>query len=353
MIEKKAYVLGLMSGSSLDGLDIAYCHFSGLTQWKFICGKTYNFPADLLENLRGLRLSSIESYLKIEHEFSIFCSESIASFIESFGANPDYIGSHGHTVFHNPDVGYSTQIGSGATISAKTKLPCVSDFRQGDVALHGQGAPLASLIDQQLFGDFDVLLNLGGIANLTFNGLTPVSFDVVPCNQVLNHFSDLLGHSFDDRGEIARQGKVIPSLLEAWESLPYFAKAAPKSMANEWVQDTFIPIGLKSPNSIEDKLASSIELISDKIVGAIKSDYARQGRLLITGGGAYNDYLIEKIETQLVDIEVVIPEPEIVDFKEGILMAYLAYLRMNNQNNIFGSATGADRNNRGGAIYHV
>lgn len=351
------YVIGLMSGSSLDGLDLALCRFTSDQDWEYIQGQTINFDDDLRSRLATIDTLSLYDYQDLDVAFCRLCADAIRVFAQSIQHPIHLISSHGHTVCHHPERGHSLQMGSGASISALSGYPVACDFRQGDVALSGQGAPLASLVDRQLFQQYDAHLNLGGIANvsISINDRT-MAFDIGPCNQILNLLSRKLNLDMDRNGDIARSGKVNQALLHELMSIPYFHESGPKSLDNGWVTGMFWPVILQSTLEVKNKLATVVECIAQTIHESLKPfAKANNQRILATGGGAHNGYLISRISEVIgsSNYKLEIPENYLINYKEAILMAYMGYLRWNNKTNVLSTATGASRDSIGGAIYMV
>ncbi len=348
------YIVGVMSGSSLDGVDVCLCSFHDTGKWELLKSKVYDFPASLANALRNVPFHDVRLMHQLEVSFTDFCGQTVLQFLEDIrDIKIAAIATHGHTILHQP--GYSIQLTNGARLATTVGLPVICDFRQGDIALGGQGTPLAATVDQQLFGEYAYALNLGGIANISIQmDVTKQAYDVVPCNQILNALSSELSKPFDYGGQIASTGKCNTTLLSSLSELDYFHKSVPKSLDNTWVMGPFYDIIKKNGSSISDKLSTMIHLIVDQIILAIKANQIpHQARMLVTGGGAFNTFLIEQLRIELVKIAVdlELPSPEIIDFKESILMAYLGYLRLQHKPNIVHQATGAERAHSGGAIY--
>lgn len=341
-------VIGLMSGTSMDGVDLLQVNFQVIRKkvtYNIVKGKTFTYPLELLEKIKKSReLSGLELTL-LDRELGKFYGQLIKKFI---GKNKiDLIASHGHTVFHQPEKGMTLQIGSGAEISAITGIQTVCDFRSIDIALGGQGAPLVPFGDELLFSDFDYCLNLGGYSNISFRkNEKRIAFDISPCNIVLNLVAQELGFEYDDQGKIASQGKVIPGLLNSLNQLEFYQRKNNKSLGNEWLEKNFLPILKKSKNKSEDQLATLTEHIAQQIARNIKPGKS----VLVTGGGAYHRMLIERI-AEHSDAYLVIPDKNLIEFKEALIFALLGYMRVQNFINTFASSTGAKRNSSGGAVY--
>ncbi|MEM7105084.1 MAG: anhydro-N-acetylmuramic acid kinase [Bacteroidota bacterium] len=360
---KSYLVLGLMSGSSLDGLDIAFAKFDFYKKdisWELLKAETLSFSSSWKSILQELPGYDSKALLRVNSDFGHYSAELVNTFLEKHNVSPDFIAAHGHTVFHFPEDGFTTQIGDGAALAVGTGLPVICDFRTHDIALGGQGAPLAPVADSILFPGFDFYLNLGGIANITFIDKGEVTaFDICPANQVLNHLSEEVGLEFDARGGIAREGKNIPALRKKIDGIPYFSKPYPKTLDNNWIREQVFPIFDTQKGKTKDKLNTACWHIAEEISKAItelmkeKNSEALR-KVLITGGGAFNDYLIECIKSscqQMRSTEIILPSPDIIAFKEALLMALLGALRIENRPNSISSATGAQFDSIGGAIY--
>jgi anhydro-N-acetylmuramic acid kinase len=276
------------------------------------------------------------------------------------------IASHGHTVFHRPEKNITLQIGDGAEIAAKTGITTVSDFRRFDVALGGQGAPLVPAGDELLFGHYTFCLNLGGFANISFRESGKrLAFDICPVNIVMNRLAREKGLEFDRGGQLAASGLVDPDLLNKIESLDFYNLDGPRSLGKEWVDEVFMPVLECSRAGVADKLRTVCEHIALQIAAVTKeyrkkeksavtssgTDPAAAGSLLITGGGARNDFLSGLIAEKVSPVTIVIPEEELVDYKEAIIFAFLGLLRLRNEVNCLASVTGASRDNCGGIIH--
>jgi len=346
----KIRTIGVMSGTSLDGLDIAAVEFNlEDDRWSFqlLAAETCSYPENWIKKLELSPTLSGEKLTELHSEYGKFIGEQTLFFIKKTHFAPDLIASHGHTIFHQPGKGYTLQIGSGAEIAALTNTLTIADFRSGDVALGGQGAPLVPIGDRLLFSNYMYCLNLGGFANISFEQEGKrLAFDNCPVNFVINHFARKVGLPFDNNGELGKKGKINIKLLDQLNQLPYYRSAAPKSLGREWVEKTFFPILNQSIISDTDKLRTVYEHIALQITKDLSGD----GNILITGGGAFNSFLIERIQS-LTPCEIVIPTREIIEFKEAIIFAFLGVLRSKNINNCLASVTGAHRDNCGGIIY--
>lgn len=341
-----------MSGTSLDGVDIAFCRFEKINdRWSFSINNAETIPYP--ENWRH-RLSSVESGSAFELvltdiEYGHFLGKLTRQFIDKHQVNPDFIASHGHTIFHQPEKKITWQIGKGAAIAAETGVTVICDFRSSDVALGGQGAPLVPIGDKILFPEYDYCLNLGGFANISFdqNGRR-IAFDVCPCNIVLNSLAKETGKNYDEDGALAGKGILNKDLLIRLNNIEYYSQPLPKSLGKEWLLNNFIPLLNMSDIPIEDKLMTISEHIAQQIQQAAPS---RKGQgMLITGGGSFNRFLVGKIREQ-TGMNVIIPDTTIINFKEALIFAFLGVLRWRNEVNCLRSYTGASHDNIGGTIY--
>lgn len=342
-------VIGLMSGTSLDGLDICYCHFQLDNQWSFkiIQTETVEYPQEMIERLMESTTLSGLQLTQLDHDLGNYIGKSVQEFVDKYGLEVAFIASHGHTVFHQPENGFTLQIGDINDISAKTGLPVIGDFRSLDVAHGGQGAPLVPIGDRLLFADYDYCLNLGGIANISYeeNG-DRIAFDISPCNMVLNHLAARFGKSYDHEGSLARSGKVDDSLLRVFNDLPFYSASAPKSLGFEWVEKNFFTLLEQKGYTNEDLLATCVEHFAFQISKAMSRP---NSKLLITGGGAFNNYLIQRIKFHSdSDTEIIIPNKKVIGFKEALIFAFLGVLKVTGQSNCLSSVTGASKDTCGG-----
>ncbi len=342
--------IGMMSGTSLDGLDIAAVEFTKADEkWQFelIDATTVSYSQDWEELLKNAPQLSGEQLTKLDFEYGKFLGEQAGVFIRKSSFAVDFIASHGHTVFHRPESGYTLQIGSGAKIVAVTGLPVVADFRTADVALGGQGAPLVPIGDKLLFSDYDYCLNLGGFANISFEENNDrIAFDIGPANIVLNEMVREFGVKYDKDGELGRQGKIDFDLLKRLNDLEFYRQQEPKSLGREWIEEVFLPLLTKSNSSFLDKLRTVYEHIAVQITNVLNGN----GRMLVTGGGALNCFLMERIQ-ELTTTEVCLPEKKIIEYKEAIIFSFLGLLRFLDINNCLASVTGASKDHSGGVIF--
>lgn len=359
-------ILGLMSGSSLDGLDIAHCQFTlndqdAIVSWEILHADTIPYSLAWKERLRQLPSAAGLELASADAAYGALLGKMTTAFIEKNQIQPDYIASHGHTIFHYPEQRLSLQIGDGAAIAATTGYPVICDFRTQDMALGGQGAPLAPTADQYLFHEFQCCLNLGGIANVSVQ--TPrgyVAFDICGANQILNALIAPLGFEYDDKGGLAASGQVIPELLQQSLSLDFFQQDYPKSLGNDWVlAHQTIPF-CQYDAPIADKLHTANRMIARLIANHLQLVIQKEGlntqaiNMLITGGGAFNDFMVNCIREACGDIvKVHIPSPIVIGFKEAALMALMGVLRIRQIPNCLASVTGASQDSINGALHQI
>ena len=342
------YTIGLMSGTSLDGVDVALCRFYGSpVKYELISTHTFPYPCGVKSKLEDASILSGSELNKLHIELGELYGELVNIFIQSFSIKKvDLIASHGHTVFHEPEKRITLQIGHPAYIAIKTKIVTIADFRSSDVFLGGQGAPLVPIGDRDLFSEYSNRLNLGGFANVSFEKEdTTIAFDICPTNIPLNLLADEMGYSYDDRGLLAASGKTNPILLEELNDLEYYKVLPPKSLGREWFNQQFWTLINSSKSSNIDKLRTITEHIAQ-----LCSDSFYKGNVLITGGGAHNTFLVDRI-IDLSDNQIIIPNETLVDYKEALIFAYLGYLRLNQQKNTLPSVTGAVKRHSSGGIY--
>ena len=362
--------IGLMSGSSLDGLDIAFAEFqesAGKWSYEILKADCYAYSDEWIKRLiNATKLSALE-YQLLHVEYGHHTGKLVKKFIEENKLNYQValIASHGHTTFHLPSKGMTAQLGDGAAIAAETGLPVVTDLRALDVAYGGQGAPIVPVGEKMLLNDYDYLLNIGGIANISINGDKYIAFDICPANRVLNMLANDAGKNFDDEGKIAASGSVNSNLLERLNQLDYYKQSFPKSLANEYGIDVIYPIIKESGCNIPDTLRTFAEHIVVQIKNAIANlndpkPETRNPKLLATGGGVFNSFLMKRIKDSLKEsnlptgqagIDVIIPDAKLVNYKEALIMAFIGILRWRQENNVLSSVTGATRDSIGGALW--
>ena len=347
-------IIGVMSGTSLDGLDLAYCEFELKNdKWHYAIGATQTIAYDQTWHTRLAELHKQPMFLlpKTDAYFGKYIGQSIRAFIKENNIAVDFIASHGHTIFHNPAEGYTTQIGSGAAIYAETGIPTICDFRSVDVALGGQGAPLVPIGDALLFSEYDACLNLGGFANISFTtNEERLAFDICPCNVLLNDVAKQEGFAFDKDGKIAASGKVNQLLLDELNQLSFYSKQGAKSLGREWVEQAIWPIVKKHQITLEDLMATFVEHIVVQIAAVLAK--SNSFTLLTTGGGALNTFLMQRLEAHFGQ-KISSGSPQLIQYKEALVFAFLGVLRFIGKVNSLCLVTDATHDNIGGAIYGV
>lgn len=357
-------VIGTMSGSSLDGLDIAFVELqqtSGKWSYELRNAVCYPYTKEWTDKLSRATSLNAFDYQLLDTEYGIYCGELINRFIEenNIQYQVQLIASHGHTTFHAPDKKTTSQLGNGAAIAAVTGINVVNNLRAMDIALGGQGAPIVPIGEKLLLGNYLFYLNLGGIANISLNHETKyVAFDISPANKVLNLLAKDEGKLFDDGGHIAEKGEINKTLLGILDDFEYYRMPYPKSLSNDFGTGVIYPLINKSGGKIEDKLRTYVEHICRQIASSVeqlRSDFNITGRqkMLVTGGGAKNTFLVNRLQELLstVDVEIEIPGNYLVDFKEAIIMALIGVLRWREENNVLSSVTGASRDSIGGSVW--
>jgi len=346
-------VIGVMSGTSLDGVDLAHIKFSIQDQhWTFeiLENETTSYSKYWIHELKSAVDYSEIKLQKLNKEYTILLASIITDFIKKHKiGNLDAICSHGHTILHQPQNGFTLQIGNLPEISKLTQQTVVCDFRIQDVQLGGQGAPLVPIGDRILFSEYDYCMNLGGFSNVSFEeNNNRIAFDISPINTVLNFYANQLGLDYDDKGEISRKGSCNETLLQELNSLDFYQKQHPKSLGFEFVKETVLPLIERYQIPIEDKLHTFTEHAALQIALALPH---KKGSLLTTGGGAYNDFLIERIQNHLPQMEIIIPSNKILEFKEALIFALLGVLKLKGEINVLCSVTGAKHDHSSGTIY--
>ncbi len=347
-------VIGVMSGTSLDGLDLAFCTFHRQnTRWEYTLkiAETIEYTNEWKERLKNaIHFSGMDLAL-LNVDYGHFLGERIRHFIEKNHLHPDLISVHGHTIFHQPEKRLTLQIGDGSAIATYVQCPVVTQFRNVDVALGGQGAPLVPIGDHLLFHTADFRLNLGGIANISFlENKKTHAFDICVCNMALNDLSASKGFSYDADGSLAASGQVNHELLALLNGMDFFKQSAPKSLGVEWFNSEFQPILKDFKCSVEDKLRTVCEHIAKQIsaIVNVRSDSNKQ--MIVTGGGARNTFLMSCIK-QHCHCQILETNPNIIDFKEALIFAFLGVLRMRGEVNCLSDVTGAKQDNIGGCVF--
>jgi len=353
MFKKTYSVIGVMSGTSLDGVDLAHIHFTekeGRWSYQILESETVSYSTEWLNKLKVAVGFSKDELVQLNLNYTELLGKIIKSFIgRNHISNLDAVCSHGHTILHQPQNGFTFQIGNLPQIATIVGEKVVCDFRVQDVELGGQGAPLVPIGDRILFAEFDYCLNLGGFSNVSFEDNSKrIAFDISPVNTVLNFYANQLGLNYDDKGKMARSGKMNSDLLNELNALDYYKKAFPKSLGFEFVKEIVLPLIENYSIATADKMHTFTEHIALQTYLALPK---KSGKILITGGGAYNDFLIERMQFHLPNIEIIIPDSKTLEFKEALIFALLGVLKLRNEINVLSSVTGAERDHSSGVIY--
>ena len=350
-----------MSGSSLDGLDIALCRFNcqgGNWQWEIVAGETFEYEPEWVNRLGELSGKSAYDFAKTTVDFAHYIGFKIRSFSIAHGKDYHFVASHGHTIFHQPERHFTAQIGDGETIATYLTCPLITNFRNKDVALGGQGAPLVPVGEKYLFPETSLFLNLGGIANLSILSREEdthfklvsmrrgpnayLAFDVCACNIVLNHLAQKSGKKYDESGSMARSGKLLPEWLKELDSIAFYYLYPPRSLGREWVeQEIFTTI--PSDALPEDLLHTYTVHIAQQIAKEIERFNLTDAKLLVTGGGAFNRFLMEQLQAQLSPfrISMIIADEKLIQYKEALIFAFLGLMTLSGMETTFPSVTGA------------
>lgn len=352
MIKTSYNVIGVMSGTSLDGVDLAHLTFSFGKGWKFEIhqAETIPYSEHWLQKLKKLTSLSLQELKKLDKDYTIYLSEVIKKFIfKNQLSNIDAVCSHGHTALHQPQNGLTYQIGNLSELATLINQKVVCDFRVEDVALGGQGAPLVPIGDKLLFSEYDFCLNLGGFANISTEIINErIAYDICPVNIVLNHYVNQLGLEYDDKGQLASTGTIHQGLLKQLSSLEFYQQSPPKSLGLEWVETEIFALIDSYSIPIENILKTVVEHISITIGN--ESNKKSKASILVTGGGVYNDFLMDRIKFH-TNNSIQIPSKKIIEFKEALIFGLLGVLKLRNEVNCLSSVTGASRNHSSGKIY--
>lgn len=347
-------ILGVMSGTSLDGVDLVYVNFDYKNSWsyKILLAETVPYPLNWQETLGRAINYSDDSLMELNQKYTDYLAGVISRFIEKHHITElDAVSSHGHTIRHEPENGITLQIGNLPQIAYLTGQTVVCDFRVQDVEMGGQGAPLVPIGDRLLFGDYDFCLNLGGFANIsteTKNGR--LAYDICAVNTVLNYYAKKIGKEFDEGGKLASSGKMNKKLMEELESLDFYSKKPPKSAGMEWVNETLLPVLAKYEDDVAAILHTYTVHIAKRVAAALNND--ENCRVLVTGGGAYNTFLIRQFKKHS-KCHFTIPGNEIIEFKEALIFGLLGVLKIRGEVNTLSSVTGAKEDHSAGKIFEV
>jgi len=354
---KEYKILGLMSGTSLDGLDLANCHiWQEQDSWKFEIKETksISYSKKMQNNLKDSILLPADELLIFHNTYGSWLGEQAKTFIEENNLEVDAIASHGHTTHHQPENGLTFQIGSGQHLANTSGQKVVCDFRTNDVALGGQGAPLVPIGDKLFFGKYDFCLNLGGISNVSFEeDGQRIAYDIGLANMILNHITRKNGLDYDEGGRLARSGTINLGMLEKLNDLEYYKLPIPKSIGYEWFVEEVVPIVDSTEDSMENLLCTGVNHICEQVAIQIKKHCKNpKNTLFATGGGALNDFMIETLQEKLgQQVEVIITEKKLIEFKEAAVFSLMGVLRLENKINVLSSVTGAKRDSSSGVVY--
>lgn len=333
-----------MTGTSLDGVDLIFSSFSE-DGFKISAFNGKSFPAQLREKLTEAHSLPLDKFFRLENEYSEFIASCVNEFAEQHALCPEFIGVHGQTILHDPAKKLGYQMLNGGLIAVATETPTICDFRRADLAQGGQGAPLVPIGDEDLFSEYDACLNLGGFANVSYRDRDRrIAFDIDACNMLFNQLASRENKAFDQNGDLGKKGRIIPAIRESLHDLPYYKKTPPKSLGREWFEAAVWPL-FKSGKT-EDLLRTAYEHVADQIAASIPS----RGKVLVTGGGAYNRFFIELLR-QKSKAQFEIPKAELIEGKEALIFAYLAYLRINGKVNLSSATSGGAKDLSAGAIY--
>jgi anhydro-N-acetylmuramic acid kinase len=357
------HVIGLMSGSSLDGLDIAYVHLEevrGKWAYEIVEAACIPYNEEWGNSLMHAADLSVSDFLRLDTAYGRYLGERVNEFIHQheLDRKVHFVASHGHTVYHEPRRRTTFQIGDGATIAVVTGLPVISDLRAMDVASGGKGAPIVPIGDRLLWGDYNYLVNIGGIANITVlrNGET-IAFDICPANQILNTLAQREGKDMDRDGSMAAQGQLLIDVLAELNEADYYALPPPKSLSNLMARDLVFPVMMKSEHNTYDLLHTMVRHIAEQI--ALATSKYNPGnapsKMLVTGGGAFNSFLIAQLQKSLrpYSVAVTVPDATVVKYKEALVIALVGALRWREETNVLSSVTGAAKDTIGGALWMV
>lgn len=344
-----------MSGSSMDGIDLAYCVLSEVGgEWscEIEAAASLPFNDEWSKKLLTLTELSAKSLLHTHTDFGHYLGNQINTFITSHKLEHKvhFVASHGHTVFHEPKDGMTFQMGDGASIAAELELPVISDLRNMDVAFGGTGAPIVPIAEKMLWGGYEYFLNIGGIANISHHNENEiVAYDVCPANRVMNALMNTINQDYDDKGTLAASGSCDGVLLQKLNALDYYRQSAPKSLANQFGLEKVLPILNQSDISLKDQMSTMVEHIAMQIGKACEIE----GNMLVSGGGAHNDYLLQRIEHYcgLKNVTIEKADAQTVEYKEAVCMALMGALRWREEENVLSSVTGAKQNSIGGALW--
>jgi len=357
-MKKEFNIIGLMSGTSLDGLDLAYCQISeidGVYKYTIAETKSVDYTPEMKSNLKNaIHLPALE-LLELNNTYGTWLGEQTKLFIEEKKLDIDFIASHGHTTHHQPQKGVTYQIGSGQHVANACNQIVINDFRANDVALGGQGAPLVPIGDMLFFKEYDFCLNLGGISNISFQkGEDRIAYDIGLANMLLNYITQKIDVAYDKNGDLARFGKLNQNLLHSLNDLEFYKLPYPKSIGYEWFLKEVTPLVDKTKDTIPNLLHTAVVHISNQITIQIRQNISKENnKLLVTGGGALNSFLIDILKKELQNTAtIVMPSKTVIEFKEALIFALMGVLRHQNKTNVLSSVTGAKKDSSSGVIFY-
>lgn len=360
---KETTAIGLMSGSSLDGLDIALVKFNEDGEryhFQILAAETLPYPEYWTQQLSEAFHKQPQDLVQLDKDYGKYLGEQVLAFAKKRNVQPDFVASHGHTIFHKPEQHYTLQIGDGEALAKACGFTVINDFRSEDVSKGGQGAPLVPIGDELLFGDYEICLNIGGIANVSYDeDGKRIAYDLCIANQALNYLAQMKGLPYDRGGQLARSEEIDMDLLKKLNRHPFYGQLPPKSLGREFFEanqkellDDCGTAGRETTGlqhlSVEDMLATFVEHIALQI--ALGVSHLPKGKILVTGGGARNQFLMERLQAR-TSHEVIIPDKMTIDYKEALVFAFLGLLRMEGKTNVLSSVTGAESDSCSGRIW--
>ena len=355
----KLYI-GVMSGTSLDGIDISLCEIDN-NSIKEIHSSAYPFPSELKEEILEAISGQItlEQLGTLDHKLGLLYAKTLTSFLQKYALRSESIcaiGLHGQTLWHAPESAnpFTMQLGDPNLVVAATNIKVVADFRRADMANGGQGAPFAPAFHRAIFGEKNcAVLNIGGMANITLLGEEYLGFDSGCGNVLLDYWAmQSLGVPYDKEGAFATSGEVIEELLEAMLVDPYFAKKPPKSTGREYFNSTWLANTMPLFSSYKD--ADVQRTLLELTAKSIANDINRYSvdEIIAYGGGVHNSFLMQRL-TQLCKAKIVLSNHYGInaEFMEAMVFAWFAHKRINNEAIDLRTITGARKNSLLGAIY--
>lgn len=346
-----------MSGTSLDGLDLAYCHIWKATEsWAFSIEKTHSisYTRDMCAQLKNSIDLAAEELLCLHNWYGTWLGEQAKEFITVNDLEVHFIASHGHTTHHRPEKGLTYQIGSGQHLANASGHKVICDFRTNDVALGGQGAPLVPIGDRLFFSQYDFCLNLGGISNISFEqGQERIAYDIGLANMLLNHITQKIGLAYDKGGALARKGILNQKMFGQLNALEYYGLPFPKSTGYEWFVEKVVPIVDGTQDTIENLLHTGVHHICEQVAVQVKANSQnRTTSLFVAGGGALNDFMMETLQEKLgAATTLVLTDPILIAFKEALVFTLMGVLRLEGVTNVLSSVTGASRDSSSGVVF--